>query len=80
MLLEFITANREQLIALTRARVAKRLAPRPTERALKSGVPLFLDELAETLRRAPFVTTETIERSAAVHGATDASTTPSRRP
>jgi signal transduction histidine kinase len=69
MLFEFITANREVLIARTRAKVAKRLAPRPTDRELASGVPLFLDQLAETLRRAPSSMPETMERSAAVHGA-----------
>jgi signal transduction histidine kinase len=72
MLVEFITANREQLVALARAKVAKRLAPRPTERELTSGVPLFLDQLAETLRHTPSSVTdmtEAIERSAAAHGA-----------
>jgi signal transduction histidine kinase len=69
MLVEFITANREQLVALARAKVANRLAPRPTERELTSGVPLFLDQLAETLRSAPSSIAGAIERSAAVHGA-----------
>jgi signal transduction histidine kinase len=69
VLFEFISANREKLIALTRATVAKRLAPRPTERELKSGVPLFLDQLAKTLRPAPPSLTETMDRSAAAQGA-----------
>ena len=69
MLFEFISANREQLIALARARVAKRLAPRPTERELTSGVPLFLDQLVEALRRTPAVTIEAVERTGAMHGA-----------
>jgi signal transduction histidine kinase len=69
MLFEFVIANREQLIARTRAKVSQRSAPRPTERELTSGVPLFLDQLAETLKNAPAWTNETIERGAAVHGA-----------
>src|SRR5579859_7242135 len=74
MLFEFLTANRQELIVRTRAKVAQRLAPRPTERELTSGVPLFLDQLAETLRvvsqeRPPAASSDTIGRSAAVHGA-----------
>jgi signal transduction histidine kinase len=69
MLFEFITANREELIARTRAKVARRLAPKPTELELMSGVPLFLDQLVETLGLSPSSRAGTIERSAAVHGA-----------
>jgi signal transduction histidine kinase len=69
MLFEFIAANREVIIARTRAKVAKRLAPRPSERELSSGVPLFLEQLAETLRLAPSSMPETMDRCAAVHGA-----------
>lgn len=69
MLFEFITANREVLIARARAKVAKRQAPRPTERELSNGVPLFLDELARTLRDPPSSAEGSIERSAALHGA-----------
>jgi signal transduction histidine kinase len=68
MLVEFITANRQELIVRTRAKVEKRLAPKPTERELTSGVPLFLDQLAETLRDVPLSGT-TIERGAALHAA-----------
>jgi hypothetical protein len=50
MLVDFIATNRAELIARTRAKVATRTAPRPTERELATGVPLFLDQLAETLR------------------------------
>ncbi len=69
MLFEFITSRREELVARTRAKVAKRLAPKPTERELTSGVPLFLDQLAETLRNPATSTTEPMDRGAAVHGA-----------
>jgi signal transduction histidine kinase len=68
MLVEFIIAHREQIIGRTRAKVAKRLAPTPTERELMSGVPVFLDQLAETLRRASS-SAGAIERGAALHSA-----------
>jgi signal transduction histidine kinase len=51
MLHEFLTVHRDEIIARTRAKVATRTAPRPTEAELKHGVPLFLDELVETLQR-----------------------------
>ena len=69
MLFEFITANRAELISRTRSKVAKRAAPRATERELEGGVPLFLDQLAETLRRAPPSLSATMDRTAALHGA-----------
>jgi signal transduction histidine kinase len=53
MLYEFVTANRGELIARTRARVAKRSAPRPTRRELDTGIPLFLDQLADALSGGP---------------------------
>jgi signal transduction histidine kinase len=48
---EFLTLYREQIIAKTRAKVALRSAPRPTAAELEHGVPLFLDQLVDTLRR-----------------------------
>jgi|CZKU01.1.fsa_nt_gi signal transduction histidine kinase len=69
MLFDFIDANRVELITRTRAKVAKRLAPRATERELESGVPLFLDQLAETLRVAPPEIPASMERAAALYGA-----------
>jgi signal transduction histidine kinase len=69
MLQEIIVAHRGKIISLTRAKIAERLAPVPTERELASGVPLFLDQLFESLQLAPLSMTETIERSAAVHAA-----------
>jgi signal transduction histidine kinase len=50
MLHEFLTLHREEIIARTRVKVATRTAPRPTAAELENGVPLFLDQLAETLR------------------------------
>jgi signal transduction histidine kinase len=50
MLQEFIAAHRDAIIARTRAMIANRTAPRPTEAELSHGVPLFLDQLAARLR------------------------------
>lgn len=50
MLEDFIHSNRDEILARTRARVAKRTAPRPTAHELTHGVPLFLDQLADRLR------------------------------
>ncbi|HWC65943.1 MAG TPA: sensor histidine kinase, partial [Thermoanaerobaculia bacterium] len=50
MLQEFITQNRIELVASCRAKVAARTLPVPTAEELESGVPLFLDQLAEILR------------------------------
>jgi signal transduction histidine kinase len=71
MLFDFIIAHREQLIARTRAKVAKRLSPRPTAAELNSGVPLFLEQLAETLRGPAVSRAEpgAIERAAKLHAA-----------
>ncbi|MEO8499779.1 MAG: HAMP domain-containing sensor histidine kinase [Vicinamibacteria bacterium] len=67
MLHEFLTANTPEIIARTRAKVASRSMPVPTEVELKNGVPLFLKQLIDRLRLA---TTDSvaIERSAASHG------------
>jgi hypothetical protein len=67
MLCEFITTNRERLVAMTRTKVAKRFAPAEIERAQAGGAPLFLDQLVETLRHP--LLTGTIERGATAHGA-----------
>jgi signal transduction histidine kinase len=50
MLYEFLTVHRDEIIARTRAKVATRMAPRPSEAELEHGVPLFIAQLAETLR------------------------------
>ena len=47
---EFISLNRDDLIALTRARVTRRPWPSLSDSQLESGIPLFLTQLAETLR------------------------------
>jgi hypothetical protein len=81
MLHEFLTTNRTELITRCRNKVTKRFAPAEIPLALDHGVPLFLQQLVETLRleqREPHVEkaeapptpapTE-IGRAAAVHGA-----------
>lgn len=51
MLHEFLTTNREELIARCVAKVAKRPIPPATDAELTHGIPLFLSQITETLRR-----------------------------
>src|SRR5205809_381851 len=51
MLFEFLNANRDELISRCRTKVANRLAPRPTEREIEHGIPVFLNQLIEILRQ-----------------------------
>jgi hypothetical protein len=80
MLHEFLTANRKALITRCRNKVAQRFAPSGSPTALEHGVPLFLQQLVETLRQeqrpsgntvspgsTPVVTE--ISRAAGIHGA-----------
>jgi signal transduction histidine kinase len=72
MLHQFISDKRQEIIARTRAKVALRSAPRPTQRELETGVPLFLDQLAAALRqgkrRPSQQDLEAIGATAAIHG------------
>ena len=49
MLQDFLLANRSDLIARCRAKVAQRRAPRATPAELEFGIPLFLDQLTRML-------------------------------
>jgi len=49
MLSEFVRNHREEIVARCRARVAVRMVPRPTPLELEHGIPLFLQELEQTL-------------------------------
>jgi signal transduction histidine kinase len=49
MLHDFIRANRTVLIDQCRAMVASRSEPKPTDDDLTHGIPIFLDQLIETL-------------------------------
>src|SRR6267378_7342919 len=64
---EFISVNREELIRRCRVKVKTRAAPPPTEAEIDHGVPVFLDQLVEELRRGPSQTKK-ISRSAVLHG------------
>jgi hypothetical protein len=66
-LLEFIGANRDELIGRCRVKVGKRSSPPPTEGEIDHGVPLFLDQLSEVLRDDRGTSHE-ISKSAAQHG------------
>src|SRR6202789_1267536 len=80
MLHEFLTSNRQLLISRCREKVAKRFEPPEILATIDHGVPLFLQQLVETLRdeqntdirsvdseRTPAPTE--IGRAAALHGA-----------
>ena len=67
MLQEFLTEHRGELIARCEAKVASRQSPRATEEELHHGVPLFLDQLIDTLRRELRSSPE-IGESATKHG------------
>jgi hypothetical protein len=81
MLHEFLTTNRQLLIARCRKKVAKRFEPTKSAAEIDHGVPLFLEQLVETLRAeqasglrvaddsAPTPAPTPIGRAAALHGA-----------
>jgi hypothetical protein len=81
MLHEFLTANRQILIARCREKVAKRFEPTESAAAIDHGVPLFLQQLVETLQAEqkthlrevdnpePTPAPTLIGRAAALHGA-----------
>src|SRR2546423_2612511 len=50
MLSTFIDENRSEILERSRARVAKRSAPRPTDEELDKGTALLLEQLAKALR------------------------------
>ena len=80
MLHDFLTSNRKELISRCKAKVAKRSSPKASA-ADDHGVPLFLQQLADTLYREQFTTARgasktektpaptEIGRGAALHGA-----------
>jgi signal transduction histidine kinase/CheY-like chemotaxis protein len=71
MLRDFLEAHREEILARARLRVAARNAPRATDVELTAGLPLFLDQLREALRRSSsheVLDHGEIEASAGEHG------------
>src|SRR6204780_2215590 len=80
MLHEFLTSNRQLLISRCREKVAKRFEPAEILATIDHGVPLFLQQLVETLRdeqntdirsidSEPTPAPTEIGRAAALHGA-----------
>src|ERR1700685_2160654 len=81
MLHEFLTSNRQLLISRCREKVAKRFEPTESPGTIDHGVPLFLQQLVETLRdeqrtdlrtgtdSQPTPAPTEIGRAAALHGA-----------
>lgn len=51
MLQDFLSKNRDTLIARCQSKVAMRRAPRAAAQELSYGIPLFLDQLIDALRR-----------------------------
>jgi signal transduction histidine kinase len=69
MLHEFLSANRDEIIARTRAKVAKGPTQRATDAELENGIPLFLTQLGEMLRiPCPEFGEAQIGKSATRHG------------
>lgn len=68
---EFITANRDAILARTSQRLGKRAWPSVGAREVEHGLPLFLTQIAETLRletsAKPFPTSA-IGAGASAHG------------
>jgi hypothetical protein len=80
MLHEFLTANRQQIIELCKDKVDKRFEPTEAAAAMNHGVPLFLEQLVDTLKEEqgtavrsadsePAPAPTNIGRAAAIHGA-----------
>lgn len=71
MLREFVEANREAILARARERVTKRSGTSTTDEDRTRGLPLFLDQLCEALRKATaheVVDHTEIQDSASRHG------------
>ncbi len=67
MLSDFITQNRSEILKRSRARVANRSAPRPTDEELENGISQFLDQLIKAL---PTTNADVeFDENAAKHGA-----------
>jgi signal transduction histidine kinase len=68
MLHELITTHRALIIERTRTQLGKRSSLRPTDFELDQGIPLFLDQLSETLRIST-ASVRSMDANAAKHGA-----------
>jgi signal transduction histidine kinase len=65
---EFLAANRDEIIARARAQVLGRVAPRPTDAELQTGIPLFLDQLIAAMGNPSGPPSAEITASAIKHG------------
>lgn len=65
-LARFVEEHYDELVAACRERVAARPVPTPTARELEHGIPLFLKQLAQSLRGEP--TPGAINSTAKAHG------------
>jgi signal transduction histidine kinase len=71
MLRDFIAIHREKILARARLRVSARSTPMATHAELTQGLPVFLDQLGEALRRASSheaTDHEDLQLSASQHG------------
>jgi signal transduction histidine kinase len=71
MLHEFLVANRGEILARSRLKLATREVPTPTEAELKDGLPLFVDQLISILRAEKGERADGhrgVSASAALHG------------
>jgi signal transduction histidine kinase len=71
MLRDFLAVNRDEILAQARARVALRGAPLAQDEELLHGLPVFLDQLCEALRKEKLhqvVDHSEIQNSAGQHG------------
>src|SRR5690349_19017034 len=71
MLHQLLMNHREQIIALTRTKIATRVAPRAVQEELENGIPLLVDQLIQALQaEAPHAAAiqHEMEQSAALHG------------
>jgi hypothetical protein len=71
MLHEFLTSNHQRIISLCRGKARERFEPTATAATVDHGVPLFLQQLVETLRREQVSSFRTTTDSEAAPGATD---------
>jgi signal transduction histidine kinase len=67
MLHDFISMNRQEILGRCRTMVGARLVPSLTDAGIDCGVPVFLDQLADALRRHMIPSPE-IARRAVQHG------------
>ncbi len=64
---EFLTSKRKEIVARTKTKVAARSVPRASVAELDHGVPLFVEQLIETLKHSER-TNDEINASATKHG------------